>query len=87
MTGVQTCALPILLSQSCLHNESLVLSMPTDEKMEPVVYIMENRFSYGCEFYGNQIGVAMTAITERCFLAMSQVCLYDVTYITGQLKN
>ena len=65
----------------------MVLSMPTEEKMEPVVYIMENRFSYGCEFYGNQIGVAMTAITERCFLAMSQVCLYAVTYITGQLRN
>ena len=41
--------------------------------MEPVIFILENRFSYGCEFYGNKVGVAMTAITERCFLAMTQV--------------
>jgi len=43
--------------------------------MAPVIYILENKFSYGCEFYGNQVGIAMTSITERCFLTMSQVTL------------
>ena len=41
--------------------------------MEPVIFVLENRFCYGCEFYGNQVGLAMTSITERCFLTMAQV--------------
>ncbi|KAF6030092.1 hypothetical protein EB796_011605 [Bugula neritina] len=54
------------------RNPRLYYQEVEDEKMAPVIYILENKFSYGCEFYGNQVGIAMTSITERCFLTMSQ---------------
>ncbi|CAH1226669.1 DNAH5 [Branchiostoma lanceolatum] len=34
--------------------------------------ILDGRYEYGCEFLGGRLPLAMTALTERCFLTMSQ---------------
>lgn len=45
---------------------------PSEEKpSEPMVWILDTAYSYGSEFYGTDCGVALTPITERCFLTMS----------------
>ncbi|KAK6187606.1 hypothetical protein SNE40_005595 [Patella caerulea] len=45
---------------------------PVEEKQEPLIWILDNHYSYGNEFYGSDVGVALTPMTERCFLTMSQ---------------
>ncbi|XP_070190368.1 uncharacterized protein [Littorina saxatilis] len=45
---------------------------PSEEKPpEPMIWILDTAHHYGTEFYGTDCGVALTPITERCFLTMS----------------
>ena len=43
-----------------------------EEKQIPSLYILDQRYSYGCEFYGAQTSVELTPLTDKCFLSMSQ---------------
>lgn len=36
-----------------------------------MLWILETSYQYGIEFYGADCGVALTPITERCFLTMT----------------
>ncbi|ESO89151.1 hypothetical protein LOTGIDRAFT_229063 [Lottia gigantea] len=57
---------------------------PVDDKPEPLIWILDNSYDYGNEFYGSDIGVALTPLTERCFLTMSQALKqYHGSSITG----
>lgn len=49
---------------------SLVLF--AEDKYEPLIWILDTSYMYGNEFYGTNAGVALTPVTERCFLTMSQ---------------
>ncbi|XP_023932047.1 dynein heavy chain 5, axonemal-like isoform X1 [Lingula anatina] len=42
------------------------------EETEPVIYMLDTKYQYGCEFYGAQQMITPTPINERCFLGMSQ---------------
>ncbi|XP_076466964.1 uncharacterized protein LOC143298129 [Babylonia areolata] len=45
---------------------------PAEEKPpEPMVWILDTAYSYGTEFYGTDCGVALTPVTERCFVTMA----------------
>lgn len=53
-------------------------------KPEPCLYMLEQRFSYGCEFYGAQPLLGMTPHIDKCFLTMSQaVGQYKGAMVTG----
>ncbi|XP_067674368.1 uncharacterized protein [Haliotis asinina] len=57
---------------------------PVDEKLEPLIWILDNSYQYGNEFHGTNVGVALTPVTERCFLTMSQALNQSQgTCITG----
>ncbi|WAR07684.1 DYHG-like protein [Mya arenaria] len=43
-----------------------------EERMEPLIWILDTSYQYGNEFYGMSPGVALTPVTEKCFLTMSQ---------------
>ncbi|XP_052089132.1 uncharacterized protein LOC127725852 isoform X10 [Mytilus californianus] len=42
------------------------------EEYEPLIWILDSSYHYSNEFYGAEPGVALTPVTERCFLTMSQ---------------
>jgi len=44
----------------------------TDDKLEPCLYILDERYLYGCEFYGAQPIIGHTLTTDKCYLAISQ---------------
>ncbi|XP_052807484.1 dynein axonemal heavy chain 5-like isoform X7 [Mya arenaria] len=44
----------------------------SEERMEPLIWILDTSYQYGNEFYGMSPGVALTPVTEKCFLTMSQ---------------
>ena len=50
-------------------NNSLFLA---EEKFEPLIWILDSSYQYNNEFYGTSAGIALTPMTERCFLTMSQ---------------
>lgn len=50
----------------------LILISITEDKYEPLIWILDTPYIYGNEFYGTNAGVALTPVTERCFLTMSQ---------------
>ena len=37
-----------------------------------LLYILDESYEYGCEFYGAAPAIGLTPLTERCFLSMSQ---------------
>jgi len=47
-------------------------STPGEERVEPLIWILDTSYQYGNEFYGMNPGVALTPVTEKCFLTMSQ---------------
>ena len=49
-----------------------LLVLISDEKYEPVVMMLDQQYTYGCEFYGAQPIVGLTPITDKCYLSMSQ---------------
>ncbi|XP_071818739.1 dynein axonemal heavy chain 5-like isoform X4 [Apostichopus japonicus] len=55
-----------------------------DGRIEPEIYIFEDKQSYGNEFFGGQSSLVMTPLTERCFLTLS-MCLRQLrgAAITG----
>ena len=54
------------------HLNKHAASLFTEEKPpEPMLWILDSAYHYGTEFYGTDCGVALTPITERCFLTMS----------------
>ncbi|KAL4232681.1 hypothetical protein ACF0H5_007369 [Mactra antiquata] len=56
----------------------------TEERYEPLIWILDTSYQYGNEFYGTNTGVALTPITERCFLTMSQALQrYQGSAVTG----
>ncbi|XP_064629693.1 uncharacterized protein LOC135488785 isoform X2 [Lineus longissimus] len=40
-------------------------------ELQPVLQIVDNNYKYGCEFYGAQPIIALTTLTERCFISMA----------------
>ncbi|KAL5009692.1 hypothetical protein ScPMuIL_011997 [Solemya velum] len=55
-----------------------------EEKMMPLIWILDNHYMYGNEFYGTNAGVALTPLTERCFLTMSQALFhFQGSCVTG----
>ncbi|XP_048577711.1 dynein axonemal heavy chain 8 isoform X3 [Nematostella vectensis] len=41
--------------------------------VEPfLIHMLDAQLPYGCEFYGDESGLALTPITERCFLSLTQ---------------
>ncbi|XP_022081686.1 dynein gamma chain, flagellar outer arm-like [Acanthaster planci] len=44
----------------------------TAGRVDPQIYMLDERFTYGSEFYGGQASLVLTPITERCFLTMAQ---------------
>ena len=36
-----------------------------------LLYILDESYEYGCEFYGAAPAIGLTPLTERCFLSMS----------------
>ncbi|CAH1799095.1 unnamed protein product [Owenia fusiformis] len=42
-----------------------------DGQQEPLLYILDSSYKYGCEFYGAQPGIAITPQSERSFLSMN----------------
>ena len=36
------------------------------------MYMLDERYIYGCEFYGAQPTIGHTLTTDKCYLAMSQ---------------
>ena len=50
----------------------LLLLSFIDDKPEPCLYILDERYLYGCEFYGAQPIIGHTLTTDKCYLAMSQ---------------
>ena len=49
----------------------------TDEQTnnELVIHMLDSQLPYGCEFYGCEVSLALTPVTERCFLTLTQVHL------------
>jgi GTPase SAR1 family protein len=44
----------------------------SEEEREPLIWILDSSYHYCNEFYGADPGVALTPVTDRCFLTMSQ---------------
>lgn len=55
-----------------LISNILIMISFTEDKYEPLIWILDTPYLYGNEFYGTNAGVALTPVTERCFLTMSQ---------------
>ncbi|XP_053397319.1 dynein axonemal heavy chain 5-like isoform X6 [Mercenaria mercenaria] len=56
----------------------------SEERYEPLIWILDTSYQYGNEFYGMNSGVALTPVTERCFLTMSQALQrYQGSAVTG----
>ena len=63
------------MSEHALHSmipAILFICCVDDGLHEPVIYILEDQYKVGCEFYGAQPTIGLTPITDRCFLSMSQ---------------
>lgn len=45
------------------------------EENEICVHMLDSQLPYGYEFYGCDVSLALTPITERCFLSLTQVRL------------
>ena len=43
------------------------------ESNELFVHMLDSQLPYGCEFYGCDVSLALTPMTERCFLTLTQV--------------
>jgi hypothetical protein len=55
-----------------------------EERYEPLIWILDTSYQNGNEFYGMNTGVALTPVTERCFLTMSQALQrYQGSAVTG----
>lgn len=44
----------------------------SEEEREPLIWILDTSYHYCNEFYGAEPGVALTPVTDKCFLTMSQ---------------
>ena len=46
--------------------------------LELLIHMLDSKLSYGCEFYGCQVPIAMSTLTERYFLTLTQAkpCLH-----------
>ena len=44
-----------------------------EERNEIYVHMLDSQLPYGYEFYGCDVSLALTPITERCFLSLTQV--------------
>lgn len=55
-----------------MYMEHLWHNSISDEQIEPLIYILDTKYQYGCEFYGAQSTIVPAPVTERCFLTMSQ---------------
>ena len=40
---------------------------------EIILQMLDTQLPYGCEFYGGEVSIALTPVTERCFLSLTQV--------------
>lgn len=49
-----------------------------EEQNEIYVHMLDSQLPYGHEFYGCDVSLALTPITERCFLSLTQVRLRAV---------
>ncbi|KAJ8314952.1 hypothetical protein KUTeg_007102 [Tegillarca granosa] len=54
------------------EDDASLQDVALQDKQEPLIWILDTPYSYGNEFYGTDAGVALTPLTEKCFLTMSQ---------------
>ena len=47
----------------------------TDDQKQTEIYVhmLDSQLPYGYEFYGCDVSLALTPVTERCFLSLTQV--------------
>ena len=43
------------------------------DQNEIFIHMLDSQLPYGYEFYGCDVSLALTPITERCFLSLTQV--------------
>ena len=48
------------------------VSLFADQNPQACLYMLEQRFCYGCEFYGARPLIAVTPHIDRCFLTLAQ---------------
>ena len=41
------------------------------------VHMLDAQLPYGYEFYGCDVSLALTPLTDRCFLTLTQVCNFS----------
>ncbi|OWF37572.1 Dynein heavy chain 5, axonemal [Mizuhopecten yessoensis] len=58
--------------ESVTGDDSGLDDLAIQDRQEPMIWILDNPYIYGNEFYGTNAGAALTPVTERCFLTMSQ---------------
>ena len=46
---------------------------------EVYIHMLDSQFPYGNEFYGSDVSLALTPMTERCFLTLTQVIIIHVS--------
>ena len=58
-----------------------------EEHSEVYVHMLDSQLPYGYEFYGCDVSLALTPITERCFLSLTQVIISNYNnFICTQLE-
>ena len=63
----------------------LLLCVCLDDKPEPCLYILDQRYTYGCEFYGAQPSLAITPLMDKSFFCMSQaIAQYKGSLMVGE---
>ena len=54
------------------------ISADDQEQKELFIHMLDSQLPYGYEFYGCDVSIALTPITERCFLSLTQVIVVVV---------
>ena len=56
-----------------LSSEPPKIAEDVQESNELFIHMLDSQLPYGYEFYGCDVALALTPITERCFLTLTQV--------------
>ena len=56
-----------------LSSEPPKIAEDVQESNELFIHMLDSQLPYGYEFYGCDVALALTPISERCFLTLTQV--------------